>query len=106
MGVQFRRLLFDLDGFGHAFFSRLSDQIFVLLRDLVKLDNGQQLVFVIFENFRTKFVAVAVTHALLVDAHFHLSLLLAPAGRLVLKNNIELNTWLLGHFSIFSDDTQ
>jgi hypothetical protein len=56
----------------------------VFLRDFVKLDNGQQLVFVVFENIRTKVVAVAITHALLVDTYFHLSLLLASAGRLVL----------------------
>jgi hypothetical protein len=51
-----------------------------LFGDFVKLDNGQQLIFVVFENFRTKLIAVTVAHALLVDAHFHLNLLFAPVG--------------------------
>jgi hypothetical protein len=47
----------------------------VFFRDFVKFDNGQQLVFIVFENLRTKLVAIAVAHALTVDANFHLSLL-------------------------------
>jgi hypothetical protein len=84
-------LLFDLDGFRYALGGRLPDQVMVLLRDFVKLDNGQQLVFVVFENFRTKLVAVAVAHALTVDADFHFSLLLASAGRLASKIQFENN---------------
>jgi hypothetical protein len=80
MGGGHLPLLFDINGFRHALVGCLPDQIFVLFGDFVKLDNGQQLIFVVFENFRTKLVAVAVAHALLVDAHFHLSLLFAPGG--------------------------
>jgi hypothetical protein len=71
----------------------------VFFRDFVKLDNGQQLVFVVFENIRTKVVAVAITHALLVDTYFHLSLLLASAGRLVLNN---LKTILMAGMLVFT----
>ena len=78
---EVRRLLLDINGFRHALLGRLPDQIFVLLGNFVKLDNGQQLIFVVFENFRTKLVAIAVAHALLVDAHFHLSLLLPSSRR-------------------------
>jgi hypothetical protein len=75
-------LLFDLDGFGHAFGGGLPDQVVVLLRDFVELDNGQQLILVVFENLGTKFVAVAVAHTLSVDAYFHCILLSVAWGRL------------------------
>ncbi len=68
-------LFFDFDGLWYALFGRLPDQIMVLLRDFVKFNNGQQLVFIVFENLRAKIVAVAVSHALTVDANFHFSLL-------------------------------
>jgi hypothetical protein len=68
-------LFFDLDGLRHALGGCLANQVMVLLRDLVKFDDGQQLVLVVFENLRAKLVAVAVAHTLPVDANFHLSLL-------------------------------
>ena len=68
-------IFYDLDGFRHTLFGRLPGQIVVFFGDVVKLDDGQQLVFVVFENLGTEFVAVAVTHAITVDANFHLSLL-------------------------------
>ena len=73
-------LFFDFNGFRYALGGRLPDQIMVLLRDFVKFDNGQQLVFIVFENLRAKLVAVAVPHALTVDAYFHLSLLFGLRG--------------------------
>lgn len=50
----------------------------VLLRDLIELDNGKQLVLVVLKNLGAEFVAVAVSHALTVDANFHVSLLYRP----------------------------
>jgi hypothetical protein len=73
-------LFFDFNRLRNALFGRLPDQIMVLLRDFVKFDNGQQLVFIVFENFRAKFVAVAIPHALTVDANFHFSLLYGLRG--------------------------
>ena len=73
-------LFFDFNGFRNALGGRLPDQIMVLLRDFVKFDNGQQLVFIVFENLRAKLVAVAVAHALTVDANSHLSLLFGLRG--------------------------
>jgi hypothetical protein len=73
-------LFFDLNGFRNTLGSRLPDQIMVLFRDFVKFDNGQELVFIVFENLRAKLVAVAVAHALTVDANFHISLLFGLRG--------------------------
>jgi hypothetical protein len=73
-------LFYDFDGFRNALGGRLPDQIMVFLRDFVKFDNGQQLVFIVFENLRAKFVAVAIAHALTVDAHLHFSLLYGLRG--------------------------
>jgi hypothetical protein len=52
----------------------------VFFRDFVKFNNGQQLVFIVFENLRAKLIAIAVAHALTVDTNFHFSLLLGLRG--------------------------
>jgi hypothetical protein len=67
--------LFDFNGLRHALPGGLPDKIVVLLRDLVKLDYGQKLVFIVLEDFWTKLITVAVTHALAVDVHLHQNLL-------------------------------
>jgi hypothetical protein len=71
-------LLFDLDSLRHALFGGLPNQVMVLLRDFVKFDNGQQLVFVVLENLRTNLLQLRSPMQLL------FSLLLAAADRLLL----------------------
>ena len=65
------KLFFDFDGFRYAFLGGLPNQVMVFLRNLVKLDDGQQLVLVILEDLGTEFVAVAIPHALAVNTNFH-----------------------------------
>jgi hypothetical protein len=64
-------LLFNDDGFGPAFRSGLAHLVFQMLRDGIDLDGGFEFIFIIFEHFRTQFIAVPVTHALLSNRHFH-----------------------------------
>ena len=64
-------LFFDLDSLRHALPRRPAHQFVILFWYHVEFDYGQQLVFIVFEDFRTKLVAVAVPHALLVDANLH-----------------------------------
>ena len=66
-----KKLFFDFDGFRYALLGGLPNQIVVFLRNLVKLDDGQQLVLVILEDLGTELVAITIPHALPVDANFH-----------------------------------
>jgi hypothetical protein len=68
-------LLFDFNRVGAALGGRLPNQILVFFRYHVKLNDGEQLIFIILEYFGAQFIAVSISHALFGDARFHKILL-------------------------------
>jgi hypothetical protein len=69
-------LFLDNDGFSTAFGSSLADLVLEMIRNGINPNSGFQLIFIIFEHFRTQFIAVSVTHTLISNDHFHIFLLI------------------------------
>jgi hypothetical protein len=94
IGFDFTLFLFDFDSFRYALLSSLPNEVMILLRNLVKLDDGQQLVFIVLEYFRAKLIAVSITHASAINTDFHCNLL-PPLG------GLGKNRGPLPHFPVF-----
>ncbi|VTR68185.1 hypothetical protein DESC_70025 [Desulfosarcina cetonica] len=67
MGLVFH----NLDRFGTAFASRLTNHILVFFGNGVEFHDGFQLILVIFENIGAKVIAISVAHALTGDRNLH-----------------------------------
>jgi hypothetical protein len=56
-------LFFNNNRPGRTFGGSLPNPFLKMFRDLINDDDGMELIFVVIEDLRTKFVAVAIPHA-------------------------------------------
>jgi hypothetical protein len=73
-------LFFDNDRIRPALLGGQPHNVFVFLRYHVELNHGQELILVVREYFRTKFIAITIAHALFGNGCLHAGLLFWSNG--------------------------
>ena len=68
-------IFFNDNGIRPAFLRRLSDLVFVFIRNLIHFDKRLKLILIVSEDLGTHLVAVAIAHAQFVDMDLHENLL-------------------------------